>query len=82
VTRWEGVKLAPNYWPGRDKVLALAATLKLMFGEEFTFYTARRKGEKGVAHNYVLLNEGEQRHYYYKFKLYYDKHMMRLLNGK
>jgi hypothetical protein len=82
VTHWEGVKMAPNHWPGRDKVLALAATLKLMFGEEFTFYTQVRAGTKRIAHNYVLLHEGEQRHYYYKFKLFYDKHMMRLLNGK
>ncbi len=82
MTHWEGVKLAPNHWPGRDKVLALAATLKLMFGEEFTFYTQVRAGAKRIAHNYVLLDEGEQQRYYQQFKRYYDKHMMRLLNDK
>lgn len=82
MTHWDGVKLAPNHWPGRDKVLALAATLKLMFGEEYKFYTQVRKGAKKEHHSYMLLQEGEQRFYYRQFKQFYDKQIMRLLNDK
>ncbi len=81
MTHWEGVKLAPNHWPGRDKVLALAATLKLMFGEEYKI-TIEVRGQKEVTYSYVQLSEDKQRHDYGHFKRYYDKHMMRLLNGK
>jgi hypothetical protein len=81
VTHWEGVKLAPNRWPGRDKVLALAATLKLMFGDEYKI-TITVRGQKEVTYSYALLSEDAQHYHYEYFKRYYDKHMMRLLNGK
>jgi hypothetical protein len=81
VTHWEGVKLAPNHWPGRDKVIALAATLKLMFGDEYKI-TIKVRGQKEVTYSYVQLSEDKQRNDYKHFKRYYDKHMMRLLNGK
>lgn len=81
MTHWGGVKLAPNHWPGRDKVLALAATLKLMFGDEYKI-TIKVRGQKEVVYSYTLLSEDAQRYHYKYFKMYYDKHMMRLLNGK
>lgn len=79
MTHWDGVQLAPNHWPGRDKVLALAATLKLVCGVEYKFYslTQARKIAKKEYHNYILLHESEQRVRYPQFKSFYDKHMMR-----
>jgi hypothetical protein len=81
VTHWEGVKLAPNHWPGRDKVIALAATLKLMFGVEYKI-TIKVRGQKEVVYTYLQLSEDKQRSDYKHFKWYYNKHMMRLLDGK
>ena len=81
MTHWEGVKLAPNHWPGRDKVLALAATLKLMFGVEYKI-TIKVRGQKEVVYTYLQLSEDKQRSDYKHFKMHYDKYMMRLLNGK
>lgn len=77
MTHWEGVQLAPNRWPGRDKVLVLAATLKLVCGVEYKYYKARRRGDGPKYTLYTSMDEADQRVLYPVFKSFYDKHMMR-----
>lgn len=71
---WQGVRLAPKKWPGEAKVLALAATLKLMLGEEVTVAISTGKKTK-----YVDLPVSQQVCYYHFFKQSYDYMMMRTL---
>ena len=73
---WEGVPLAPRHWPGRDKVLALAAVLKMVCGREFevAIRSPERNGKRTIA-KYMDLNEATQRLTYFRFKDYYDLHI-------
>lgn len=77
---WDGVKLAPNHYPGQAGVLTLAATLKLIFGVEFdvALHPAKSGGKRTIV-KYTSLDEATQRMTYLRFKLYYDSIMIRTL---
>jgi hypothetical protein len=75
---WEGVPLAPRQWPGQDKVLTLAATIKLMFGKEFEVVIRPNTGGRQRL-TYTSLPLDVQIRNYYKFKDYYDHNIQRTL---
>lgn len=65
---WEGVQLAPSHYPGRDRVLALAAVLKMAYGKEYIL-AGRVK--------YTTLPLAEQAAKYQWFKRFYDNTVMK-----
>lgn len=76
--KWEGVPLAPQHWPGQEKIRTLAATLKLMFGKEVELvYRPDEGGRK--REKYTNLPIHVQINNYYKFKAYYDQLIQRTL---
>lgn len=75
---WEGVPLAPRNWPGQARVLALAATLRLMFGVEFEIILRPDKGKRTKV-KYTDLPLDRQVQFYRQFRDYYDHMIQRTL---
>lgn len=75
---WEGVPLAPHHWPGQARVLALAATLRLMFGVEMEIILRPDKGKRNKV-KYTDLPLDRQVQQYRWFKEYYDTYIQRTL---
>ena len=75
---WEGVPLAPRHWPGQARVLTLAATLKLMFGIEFSVVLRPERGKRTMV-KYTQLPLEVQVRNYYQFKAFYDQLIQRTL---
>lgn len=75
---WEGVRLAPSHYPGRDRVLALAATVKMLYGIEFTL-PLYKHGDKSKrkTNKYTDLSDNIQSVYYQDFKRFYDYAVMK-----
>ena len=75
---WEGVRLAPRYWPGQARVLTLATTLKLMFSREFEVVLRPSKGGRTLV-KYTDLPLDRQVDFYRQFRDYYDHLIQRTL---
>ena len=75
---WEGVPLAPRHWPGKARVLTLAATLKLIYGKEFEIILRPAKGGRSKV-KYTDLTDGHIVKFYPEFKDYYDHIIQRTL---
>ena len=76
--KWEGVPLAPRHWPGQEKIRTLAATLKLMFGIEFSVVLHPERGKRTMV-KYTQLPLEVQVRNYYQFKAFYDQLIQRTL---
>jgi hypothetical protein len=72
------VPLAPRHWPGKARVLTLAATLKLVFGKEYEIVLRPAKGSRSKV-KYTDLTDGHIVQFYPEFKAFYDHNMQRTL---
>lgn len=75
---WEGVPLAPRHWPGQARVSTLAATLRLMFGVEFSVVLRPDRGKRTKV-KYTSLPLDRQIQFYRQFRDYYDHMIQRTL---
>ena len=75
---WDGVPLAPRHWPGKAKVLTLAATLKLIYSKEFEVVLRPAKGGRSKV-KYTDLTDGHIVKFYPEFKAFYDNTIQRTL---